>query len=74
MRHNWKREAACWKGFAAVQQVAIAAVARDKNYKCQCGNEPYTAGDQCPKCFAEYAFEEMRLLQKRTADSLKGKL
>jgi len=71
-RHNWKREAKCWKGFAALQQLVIAAVAHDKLYQCQCGNEPYTDGDMCPKCFAEYAYYEMQEMQKRWAAAAEG--
>ena len=38
-----------------MQGLAISAIAKDHNYCCQCGREPYTDGDMCPKCFAVYA-------------------
>ena len=69
---NWKRAALMWQGLAHVQSLAIAAVSRDPNYKCQCGTPPYTDGEMCPKCFAIYAHEEMAEMQKRWVTSGSG--
>ncbi len=71
-RRNWKREANCWNGLATIQQLAVAAVARDPNYECHCGDEPYTNGEMCPKCFCIYAMEEMKEMRKRFAATAKG--
>ena len=72
-RHNWKQEAFAWKSFATMQGLALAAVAKDTLYECQCGNEPYVNGEQCPACFVLYAHAELKVKRKRFAEVAEGK-
>lgn len=58
-----KREREAWRMLAHVQILAMAAVARDKDYGCRCGEEPYTDGAACPPCFAMMAHEQMNKLR-----------
>lgn len=64
-RFTWKREAEWWRCFAHMQMLALAAVAKDSNYVCQCGTEPYTDGDPCPKCFCAWQLAEFQEARKR---------
>jgi hypothetical protein len=48
-----------WKSLAMQQDLAIAAVANDELYECMCGNEPYTDGEDCPKCFSVHARDQL---------------
>jgi len=45
---------------AQMQDLALAAIARDPLYECRCGEEPYTDGEPCPKCFACIARQEFK--------------
>lgn len=52
------RELDAWRALAHCQLLAVSAVAKDANYECQCGTEPYTDGDPCPCCFARLALRQ----------------
>lgn len=46
-----------YKLLNATYKLALTAIAKDKDLKCECGNHPYVDGEPCPKCTAIKALE-----------------
>jgi hypothetical protein len=57
---DWAKEAAHWRCLAHMLAMALNAIGRDPALPCRCGEDPYTDGDPCPKCFAAWQAEQHR--------------
>jgi hypothetical protein len=42
---------------AGMYRLALVAIAKDEALECRCGDDPYTDGEECPKCTALLALE-----------------
>jgi hypothetical protein len=49
-----------------IYMLALSAIAKDENLKCECGYAPYVDGEECPKCTAASALFRVEELKGKT--------